>query len=637
MTNWSGEFAKWAPAVKIVAYKGNPMQRRALQADLRVNQFQVLLTTYEYIIKDRPVLSKMKWVHMIIGKDYRFTIKCEFDFVIDEGHRMKNTQSKLAQTLTTYYHSRYRLILTGTPLQNNLPELWSLLNFVLPKVFNSVKSFDEWFNTPFANSGTPDKIELNEEEALLIIRRLHKVLRPFLLRRLKKDVEAELPDKVEKVVKVKMSALQAQLYKQMKKYKMIADGNDKHGYVLRGFSRILSTLRMPIYRKTGGVKGLSNELMQLRKICQHPFLFDSVEDKINPSGLIDDKLVRSSGKIELLSRILPKFFATGHRVCTTNCTLIIQWLISSQVLIFFQMTKVMDIMEDFLKMMGWKYLRLDGGTKTEERAGHVQLFNAKDSEITVFILSTRAGGLGLNLQTADTVIIFDSDWNPHADLQAQDRAHRIGQTKSVRILRFITEKSVEEAMYARARYKLDIDDKVIQAGRFDNKSTQEEQEEFLRSILEADQEEENEEAGDMNDDEINEIIARSDEEARLFSEMDMQRERAAVANWKAAGNRGKPPQPLVALEELPECYRTDEPFEVKDDIEEAEGRGHRRRAVINYNDGLSDDQWAMVCTPLLFLQLPLTSIDTSGIGRRRRYPAALRAGPAQAGTKGGQA
>ncbi|KAH9964520.1 SNF2 family N-terminal domain-containing protein [Russula dissimulans] len=541
MTNWSGEFAKWAPAVKIIAYKGNPMQRRALQAEFKVNQFQVLLTTYEYIIKDRPILSKMKWVHMII----------------DEGHRMKNTQSKLAQTLSTYYHSRYRLILTGTPLQNNLPELWSLLNFVLPKIFNSVKSFDEWFNTPFANSGTPDKIELNEEEALLIIRRLHKVLRPFLLRRLKKDVESELPDKVEKVVKVKMSALQAQLYKQMKKYKMIAAGNDKPG-------------------KTGGVKGLSNELMQLRKICQHPFLFDSVEDKINPAGLIDDKLVRTSGKIELLSRVLPKFFATGHRV-----------------LIFFQMTKVMDIMEDFLKMMGWKYLRLDGGTKTEERAGHVQLFNAKDSEITVFILSTRAGGLGLNLQTADTVIIFDSDWNPHADLQAQDRAHRIGQTKSVRILRFITEKSVEEAMYARARYKLDIDDKVIQAGRFDNKSTQEEQEEFLRSILEADQEEENEEAGDMNDDEINEIIARSDEEARLFSEMDMQRERDAIANWKAAGNRGKPPPPLLALEELPECYRTDEPFEAKDDIEEAEGRGHRRRAVINYNDGLSDDQWAM--------------------------------------------
>lgn len=209
MTNWSGEFSKWAPSVKMVAYKGNPAQRRALQSELRVGSFQVLLTTYEYIIKDRPVLSRIKWVHMIIGK-YWFTslYAISTNYFVDEGHRMKNTQSKLSQTLTTFYHSRYRLILTGTPLQNNLPELWSLLNFVLPKIFNSVKSFDEWFNTPFANSGTPDKIELNEEEALLIIRRLHKVLRPFLLRRLKKDVESELPDKVEKVIKVRMSALQ---------------------------------------------------------------------------------------------------------------------------------------------------------------------------------------------------------------------------------------------------------------------------------------------------------------------------------------------------------------------------------------------------------------------------------------------
>ncbi|KAG1764096.1 SNF2 family N-terminal domain-containing protein [Suillus placidus] len=541
MTNWSGEFAKWAPTVKMISYKGNPAQRRNLQGDLRMGQFQVLLTTYEYIIKDRPILSKLKWVHMII----------------DEGHRMKNTQSKLAQTLTQYYHSRYRLILTGTPLQNNLPELWALLNFVLPKIFNSVKSFDEWFNTPFANSGTGDKIELNEEEALLIIRRLHKVLRPFLLRRLKKDVESELPDKVEKVIKVRMSALQSQLYRQMKKYKMIANGKDAKG-------------------KSGGVKGLSNELMQLRKICQHPFLFESVEDKVNPTGLIDDKLVRSAGKLELLSRILPKFFATGHRV-----------------LIFFQMTKVMDIMEDFMKMMSWKYLRLDGGTKTEERALHVQQFNAKDSEIKVFILSTRAGGLGLNLQTADTVIIFDSDWNPHADLQAQDRAHRIGQTKAVRILRFITEKSVEEAMYARARYKLDIDDKVIQAGRFDNKSTQEEQEEFLRSILEADQEEENEEAGDMNDDELNEMLARNDEEVVIFRNMDLQRERDGLDAWRAVGNRGKPPLPLMQLEELPECYQTDEPFEPKEIDDAIEGRGQRRRNVVNYNDGLSDEQWAM--------------------------------------------
>ncbi|PPQ84062.1 hypothetical protein CVT26_013991, partial [Gymnopilus dilepis] len=475
MTNWSGEFAKWAPSVKIIAYTGNPAQRRALQGELRVGRFQVLLTTYEYIIKDQPHL------------------------MVDEGNRMKNTQSKLIQTLTTNYHSRYRLLPTGIPLQNNLPELWALLNFVLPKIFNSVKSFDEWFNTPFGNSDTGDKIELNEEEALLIIRRLHKVLRPFLLRRLKKDVESELPDKVDKVIKVRMSALQSQLYKQMKKHKMIADGKDSKGQIWH-------------------VKGLRNELMQLRKICQHPFLFESVEDKINPGGFIDDKLIRTFGKIELLNRILHKFAR----------------LTAGYVLIFFQMTKVMDIMEDFLKLMGWKYLRLDGGTKTEERAAFVQLFDAKDSEYQVFILSTRAGGLGLDLQTADTAIM---------------------------------EKSVEEAMYPRARYKLDIDDKVIQVGRLDNKSTQEEQEEFLRAHR---------------------------EERGRSREIDAKRERGLVESWRAQGNRGnKPPQPLMQFEELSECYQADEPFEVKEVHEVLEGCGQRKRDVVSYNDGLSDDAWAM--------------------------------------------
>lgn len=150
--------------------------------------------------------------------------------------------------------------------------------------------------------------------------------------------------------------------------------------------------------------------MQLRKICQHPFLFDSVEDKLNPSGVIDESIYRVSGKFELLTRILPKFFSTGHRVCSAfECHLpLLTRACLWQVLIFFQMTKVMDIMEDFLKVQGYKYLRLDGGTKTEERASHVTSFNAKGSEIQVFILSTRAGGLGLNLQSADTVIMLVS-------------------------------------------------------------------------------------------------------------------------------------------------------------------------------------------------------------------------------------
>jgi ATP-dependent helicase STH1/SNF2 len=218
MTNWSLEFQRWAPTVKVICYKGAPAVRRNLSTTIRQGGWQVLLTTYEFVIKDRAILSKTKWIYMII----------------DEGHRMKNTKSKLALTLQQYYYARYRLILTGTPLQNNLPELWAILNFALPKIFNSVKSFDEWFNTPFANTGAQDEMKLTEEETILIVKRLHKVLRPFLLRRLKRDVESELPNKVERVVKCRMSSLQSRLYAQMKAEGIISSDGGYVSFFLGG-------------------------------------------------------------------------------------------------------------------------------------------------------------------------------------------------------------------------------------------------------------------------------------------------------------------------------------------------------------------------------------------------------------------
>ncbi|KAF8297763.1 hypothetical protein DL93DRAFT_2122689 [Clavulina sp. PMI_390] len=541
LTNWTHEFKKWAPGVSVIVYNGSPALRKALQPSIRVGGFQVLITTFEYIIREKAVLSKIKWLHMII----------------DEGHRMKNTQSKLSQTLTMFYSTKYRLILTGTPLQNNLPELWSLLNFVLPKIFNSVTSFEEWFNTPFANTGTSDKLELNEEETLLVIRRLHKVLRPFLLRRLKKDVEKELPDKVEKVVKCKMSALQSQLYGQMKKHGMLFDDEGKNG-------------------KQGGIKGLNNTIMQFRKICQHPFVFGQIEDRMNPSGKLNDSIIRTSGKVALLDQLLPKLFATGHRV-----------------LIFFQMTNIMDIMGDYFNYRGYKHFRLDGSTKPEERTELLVKFNKAETDVNLFMLSTRAGGLGLNLQTADTVIIYDSDWNPHADLQAQDRAHRIGQKKNVLILRFITERSIEEVMLARAKSKLDMDGKVIQAGKFDQRSTAEEQEQFLRSLLEGDQNEDQSESASMEDDEINEMVARTAEELAIFQKMDKERANREEREWRAGGNDSPVPPRLITLEELPEVYQRDEPIKVDEEVEQLiSGRGARARATVRYNDGMTDDQWA---------------------------------------------
>jgi ATP-dependent helicase STH1/SNF2 len=532
LTNWNNEFEKWAPSVQKIVYKGPPNQRRQYQQQIRWGQFQVLLTTYEFIIKDRPILSKIKWVHMIV----------------DEGHRMKNANSKLSSTITQYYTTRYRLILTGTPLQNNLTELWAMLNFVLPTIFKSVKSFDEWFNTPFANTGGQDKMELTEEEQLLVIRRLHKVLRPFLLRRLKKDVEKDLPDKTERVIKCNFSSLQAKLYKQLVTHNKLMVSDGKGG-------------------KTG-MRGLSNMLMQLRKLCNHPFVFEEVEDQINPGRGTNDLLWRTAGKFELLDRILPKFQATGHRV-----------------LIFFQMTQIMNIMEDFLRLKGMAYLRLDGSTKADDRSELLKEFNAPDSPYFCFLLSTRAGGLGLNLQTADTVIIYDSDWNPHQDLQAQDRAHRIGQKNEVRILRLITSNSVEEKILERANFKLDMDGKVIQAGKFDNKSTNEERDAMLRIMLESAEAAANLEQEEMDDDDLNMIMMRSDDELIKFQQMDQDRIKNDVYG------PGKKLPRLLGESELPDIYLTDDNPVVEEIEDTPVGRGARERTRVKYDDGLTEEQW----------------------------------------------
>ena len=528
LSNWNNEFDKWAPSLKKISYKGNPAYRKELAQRVKARDFNVLLTTYEYIIKDKYLLSKIKWVHMII----------------DEGHRMKNAKSKLSYTLNEFYHTDYRLILTGTPLQNNLPELWALLNFVLPKIFNSVKSFDEWFNTPFANTGGQDKIELSEEETLLVIRRLHKVLRPFLLRRLKKDVEKSLPNKIEKVIKCKKSGLQAKMYHQMLKYNKLYIGDKDNNAV--------------------GIKGMNNKLMQLRKICNHPFVFQDIEDMINPSHQNNDLIWRVCGKFELLDRILPKFAKTGHRV-----------------LMFFQMTQIMDIMEDFLRFRDVKYMRLDGDTKADDRQDLLHDFNAENSPYSIFLLSTRAGGLGLNLQTADTVIIFDTDWNPHQDLQAQDRAHRIGQKNEVRILRLITSDSIEEYILEKAHQKLDIDGKVIQAGKFDQKSTAEEQEALLRKLIET-EEQSNDNNDDLNDDDLNEILARTEEEIEIFRQIDEER----MKNWNSNLPR------LYSEEELPEVYNQEiQPEEEKVEDLDAYGRGTRERKITQYDENLTEEQW----------------------------------------------
>ncbi|KAJ3094960.1 hypothetical protein HDU97_007415 [Phlyctochytrium planicorne] len=535
ITNWQLEFEKWAPAVNKIVFKGQPHERRRLAQEIRGGNFNVIITTYEYIIKEKALLSKIKWIYIII----------------DEGHRMKNTQSKLSITLMQFYNTRYRLILTGTPLQNNLPELWALLNFILPKIFNSIKTFDEWFSSPFSAGGTAGQaaLELNEEERLLMVKGLHKALRPFLLRRLKKDVESELPDKVEIIVKCAMSTLQRKITERVK--------------ILRNIGP---------FDVNSGARALNNLVMQLRKICNHPFVFPEVEELFtSPDDIYtNDNIFRSAGKFELLDRILPKFFRTAHRV-----------------LMFFQMTQIMDIMEDFLRYRGWKFLRLDGHIKSEDRGALLKEFNSANSEYDIFILSTRAGGLGLNLQTADTVVIFDSDWNPHQDLQAQDRAHRIGQTKEVRIIRLITTNSIEEHILSKAQQKLNLDEKVIQAGKFDQKTSEKEREELLRLLFEKDDaKEDTEENAEFTDEQLNEMLARSPEEVEIFAKMDQERN-----TFEAKTFPGRPR--LMAETELPEFYQVDLETLREDEKEDLMGgpRGARERKSVRYDDNLTEEQW----------------------------------------------
>jgi len=547
LSNWMLEFEKWAPSITTLSYKGSPAARRAVQGQIKAGRFNCLVTTYEYIIREKAILSKLRWKYMII----------------DEGHRMKNHNNKLTVTINQFYITSHRLLLTGTPLQNKLPELWSLLNFLLPSIFKACDTFEQWFNAPFAITG--EKVELNEEETILIIRRLHKVLRPFLLRRLKKDVESQLPDKVEYIIKCEMSGLQRALYTHMQeKGVMLTDAPKKEG-------------------KGGGAKALMNTIMQLRKLCNHPFMFQHIEESYaRHTGMHTDvvtgpDIFRASGKFELLDRIFPKMKRSGHRI-----------------LLFCQMTQLMTILEDFLSWRGYKYLRLDGTTKSEERGEMLSQFNAKGSEYFIFLLSTRAGGLGLNLQTADTVVIFDSDWNPHQDLQAQDRAHRIGQKNEVRVLRLMTVNSVEERILAAARYKLNMDEKVIQAGKFDQRSTGSERQALLQSILREEEDDEDEENEVPDDDIINQMISRNEEEFEMFQRMDIERRRADAD----LGDARKPR--LIEERELPEFLLQSQDDLEQMDIDEAEeqaqieadrGRGNRVRKDISYDQQLSERDW----------------------------------------------
>lgn len=311
------------------------------------------------------------------------------------------------------FTSRNRLLITGTPLQNNLHELWALLNFLLPDVFGDAQAFDQWFSGDDRDQDT-------------VVQQLHRVLRPFLLRRVKSDVEKSLLPKKEVNLYLGMSDMQVKWYQKILEKDI--DAVNGAGGKRESKTRLL------------------NIVMQLRKCCNHPYLFEGAEP--GPPYTTDEHLVYNAGKMAVLDKLLGRLQKEGSRV-----------------LIFSQMSRLLDILEDYCVFRQYKYCRIDGGTAHEDRIAAIDEYNKPGSEKFVFLLTTRAGGLGINLTTADIVILYDSDWNPQADLQAMDRAHRIGQTKQVVVYRFVTDNAIEEKVLERAAQKLRLDQLVIQQGR----------------------------------------------------------------------------------------------------------------------------------------------------------------------------
>lgn len=639
--NWEMEFKKWCPGFKIMTYYGNQEERRQKRRGwMDDNSWNVLITSYQLVLQDQQVLKRRAWHYMIL----------------DEAHNIKNFRSQRWQALLTF-RTRARLLLTGTPLQNNLTELWSLLFFLMPtdgdeagiEGFADLRNFSEWFRRPVEQILEHGR-EAMDDEAKQVVTKLHTVLRPYILRRLKADVEKQMPGKYEHVVYCRLSKRQRYLY---------------DGFMSRAQTK--ETLA------SGNYLSIINCLMQLRKVCNHPDLFEtrpistsfamprsvatqfeikellvrrrllyqhplekldfdflnlvpisredisrrladdsarimayapfntlrehqyhrtnwhmkfngttvqstlealendcrktrmaelerflyfeskrhgrrpvygssliefltadskqrptangplrkrsyadwlssqssvlasmimSMEERsqvmdgyvqrfacITPAAIAagvteaaltpistrhltnkerfpchdpfheaqmrlsiafpDKRLLQyDCGKLQRLDKLLRDLKAGGHRA-----------------LIFTQMTKMLDVLEQFLNIHGHRYLRLDGTTKVEQRQILTDRFN-NDNRILAFILSSRSGGLGINLTGADTVIFYDLDWNPAMDKQCQDRCHRIGQTRDVHIYRFVSEYTIESNILRKANQKRMLDDVVIQEGEF---------------------------------------------------------------------------------------------------------------------------------------------------------------------------
>ncbi|XP_062301415.1 chromodomain-helicase-DNA-binding protein 3 isoform X4 [Scomber scombrus] len=565
--NWEREFEMWAPDFYVLTYTGDKDSRAIIREnefsfdDTAVKggkktfklrreapiKFHVLLTSYELVTIDQTALKSIDWACL----------------VVDEAHRLKNNQSKFFRRLNDYKID-HKLLLTGTPLQNNLEELFHLLNFLTPNRFNNLEGFLEEF------------ADISKEDQ---IKKLHDLLGPHMLRRLKADVFKNMPAKTELIVRVELSPMQKKYYKLI---------------LTKNFEALNS--------KGGGNQvSLLNIMMDLKKCCNHPYLFPvaSMEAQKTPSGAYEGSaLTKSSGKLTLLQKMLRKLKEQGHRV-----------------LVFSQMTKMLDLLEDFLDYEGYKYERIDGGITGALRQEAIDRFNAPGACQFCFLLSTRAGGLGINLATADTVVIFDSDWNPHNDIQAFSRAHRIGQANKVMIYRFVTRASVEERITQVAKRKMMLTHLVVRPGLGSKAGSMSKQE--LDDILKFGTEElfkdevegmKNSSVGKVEDEgsvihydstAIERLLDRSQD---ATDDTDVQNMNEYLSSFKVAQYMVREEDKIEEIER--EIIKQEENVDPdywekllrhhyeqqQEDLASKLGKGKRNRKPVNYNDAAQEDQ-----------------------------------------------
>ncbi|NWH64679.1 HELLS helicase, partial [Geococcyx californianus] len=471
LPNWMSEFKRFTPEIPLMLYHGPQQQRRKLVRKIHERQgslqiHPVVITSFEIAMRDRNALQHCFWKYLIV----------------DEGHRIKNMNCRLIRELKRF-NADNKLLLTGTPLQNNLAELWSLLNFLLPDVFDDLKSFESWFDITSITETAEDIIAKEREQNILHM--LHQILTPFLLRRLKSDVALEVPPKREVVVYAPLTKKQETFYtaivnrtitkllgnneeevvelsptgRPKRRGRKMVDYCEEHYDSPGDLEKLINKMQEEVEKERPVVEvsistdsevnlKLQNIMMLLRKCCNHPYLIEYPLDPATQQFKVDEDLVKNSGKFLLLDRMLPELKKRGHKV-----------------LLFSQMTMMLDILMDYCYLRGFKFSRLDGSMSYAGREENMHQFNT-DPEVFLFLVSTRAGGLGINLTAADTVIIYDSDWNPQSDLQAQDRCHRIGQTKPVVVYRLVTSNTIDQKIVERAAAKRKLEKLIIHKNQF---------------------------------------------------------------------------------------------------------------------------------------------------------------------------